>query len=70
MTEKSKEMGEGGGGGGGGGGRERKRVLSFGIRIHGGGKRGDPTLEKEEGFRFQTSRRMNGKTRVPGGKTH
>ena len=29
-----------------------------------------PTLEKEEGFQFQTSQRMNGKTGVPGGETH
>ena len=28
----------------------------------------DPTLEKEEGFQFQTSQGMNGKTGVPGGK--
>ena len=30
----------------------------------------NPTLEKEEGFQFQISRGMNGKTGVPGGKTH
>ena len=52
-------------GGGGGGGR----VLSFGIRIHEKKKQPilDPTLEKEEGFQFQTSQGMNGKIWVPGG---
>ena len=46
-------------------------MLSFGIHIYekgGGGGEGeqqlvlDPTSEEEEGFRFQTSQRMNGKT--------
>ena len=30
----------------------------------------DSTLEKEEGFQFQTSQGMNGKTRVPREKIH
>ena len=46
-------------GGGGGGGREKK----------GGWGGVDPILKKEEGFQFQTSQGMNGKTGVPGGKT-
>ena len=33
-----------------------------------GGGRGGPTLEKEEGFQFQTSQGMNGKTGIPGEK--
>ena len=40
-------------------------MLSFGIRIHEKKKRKtflDPTLEKEEGFQFQTSQGMTGKT--------
>ena len=48
-------------------------MLSFGIRIHEEeekkrGKKVDPTLEKEEGFQFQTSQWMNGKPGVPAGK--
>ena len=63
--------------GGWGGARERERELSVGIRIHGeqekrksgwrGGGGGGPTLEKEDGFQFQTSQRMNWKTGVPVG---
>ena len=30
----------------------------------------DPTLEKEEGFQFQTSHGMNGKTGIPGGENN
>ena len=45
---------------GGGGGDGKKRVGGVGV---------DPTLKKEEGFQFQTSQGMNGKTGVPGGKT-
>ena len=58
-------------------------MLSFGIHIHEKKKEGekkrkklnekqqlllDPTLEKEEGFQFQTSHGMNGKTGVPEGR--
>ena len=48
--------------------------MSFGIWIHEREEKTkkkfvlDPTLEKEEGFQFQTSPGMNGKTRLPGGK--
>ena len=59
---------------GGGGGEQKERVLSFGIWIH---EKNflvcvDLTLEKEKGFQFQTSQAqgMNGKTGVPGEKTH
>ena len=36
--------------------------------VGGGGGGRDPTLETEEGFQFQTSQGMNGKTGVPGEK--
>ena len=70
MTEKGEEMG-----GGGGKERERESMLSFGIDSWSEEKKGwgvgvDLTLEKEEGFQFLTSQGMNGKTRVPGEKTH
>ena len=39
-----------------------------GVRWVGGEGGGGPTLEKEEGFQFQTSQGMNGKTGVPGRK--
>ena len=44
-------------------------MLSFGIRIHEKKRKPplDPILEKEEGFQFQTSLGMNGKTGVHGG---
>ena len=50
--------------------RERERVLSFGIRIHEKNKEKkplvlDPTMEKVEGFQFQKSQGMNGKTGIP-----
>ena len=55
------ERGEGGG--------ERGKRERGGGGAEGG--EGGPTLEKEEGFQFQTSQGMNGKTGVPGGKkTH
>ena len=57
---------------------ERESMLSFGIQIYGGGGGGeknfiyrfgvDLTLEKEEGFQFQTSQGMNGKTAVSDGE--
>ena len=68
MTEKGEEMR------GRKGGRERESMLSFAIWIDEGGKRRkkrnclDPTFKKEEGFQFQISQGMNGKTGVPGGK--
>ena len=70
MTQKSdREMG--------GAERERERERaelwntdSWGEerREKKGGGRGGPTLEKEEGFQFQTSQGMNGKTGVPAEK--
>ena len=60
---------------GGGGWKERE---SFGIRIHAKRMKKkkkkkllilDLTLEKEEGFQFQTSQGTNGKSGVPGEKT-
>ena len=68
MTEKGEEMG----GGGGGGGRRRERAELWNIYGFLRKKRKnvlDSTLEKEEGFQFQTSQGMNEKTAVPGGKT-
>ena len=64
--------------GGVGGGMLSFRVVIRGGKRRGGehaelqssdswGGRGGLTLEKEEGFQFQTSHRMNGKT---GGKNH
>ena len=52
MTEKGEEMGGGGGEGYGFIRKKRKKLVL------------DPTLEKEEGFQFQTSQGMNGKTGV------
>ena len=48
--------------------------MIFWIQIKGGKRgrgcrglgRGGPTVEKKEGFQFQTSQGMNGKTGVPG----
>ena len=42
--------------------------MEGGVGVGGGGS--DPTLEKEEGFQFQTSHGMNGKTGKPGGKNN
>ena len=41
---------------------------SWGGQVGGWEGGGAPTLEKEEGFQFQTSQGMNGKTGVPGRK--
>ena len=70
MTEKSEEMGGGGGGGGEEGERESAELWIADSWRGGGGGGSDPTLEKEEGFQFQTSHRMNGKTGIPGGKNN
>ena len=53
----------------GGAAEERESVIFFiDFFVGGVGVGVDPTLEKEEGFQFQTSQGMNGKTGVPGEK--
>ena len=79
MEQNSDRETRGDGGGGGGGGALKERESSELCNMNSREKQRkkkkkkplvlDPTMEKVEGFQFQTSQGMNGKTGIPRKKT-